>query len=77
MNSVAKKLIIVKANYRKFKMQIAKLKTSDNKDLNNFVSFNRFKVLEDKKIDDKENQHNEHEDLISYSAGQPHNFDRV
>ena len=33
----------------------AKLKTSDNKDLNNPASLNRFKILEDKKIDDKEN----------------------
>ena len=28
-----------------------KPKTSDNKDLNNFVSFNCFKVLEEKEID--------------------------
>ena len=55
----------------------AKLKTSDNKDLSNFASFNCFKILEDKETDDKENQHNEHEDLISHSTGQPQNSDRV
>ena len=33
----------------------AKLKTSDNKDLNNFASLHRFKILEDKEIDYKEN----------------------
>ena len=55
----------------------AKLKTSDNKDLNNPASLNRFKILEDKKIDDKENQHNEHEDSISHSTGQPQDTDRV
>ena len=55
----------------------AKLKTSDNKNLNNFASPNRFKKLEDKEIDDKENQHNKHEDLISHSAGQPQNSNSV
>ena len=34
-------------------------------------------MLEDKEMDDKENQHNELEDLISHSAGQPKNSDRV
>ena len=29
----------------------AKLKTLDNKDLNDFVSLNRFKVIEEKEID--------------------------
>ena len=38
------------------------------KDLNNVVSLNQFKVLEEKKIDWKENQHNEQKDLISPSA---------
>ena len=55
----------------------AKLKTSDNKNLNNPTSLNRFKILEDKEIDDKENQHNEHEDSISHSTGQPQDTDRV
>ena len=45
-----------------------KPKTSDNKDLNNFVSFNCFKVLEEKEIDEKENKHDEQEDLISRSV---------
>lgn len=44
----------------------AKLKISDNKDLNNFVTLNRFKVPEEKAID-KKNQHGEEEDLISRS----------
>ena len=39
-----------------------KLKMSDNKDLSNFASLNRFKILVDKETDDKENQYNEHED---------------
>ena len=51
----------------------AKLKTSDNKDLKNFASLNRFTILEDKEIDDNENQHNE----LEYSVGQPQNNDRV
>ena len=34
-------------------------------------------MLEDKEIDDKENQYSEHEDLISYSAGELQNSDRV
>ena len=54
-----------------------KLKTSDIKDLRKFASLNRFKILEDKEIDDKENQHNEREDFISHAAGQPQNSDRV
>ena len=53
------------------------MKTSDNKDLSNFASLNRLKILEDKEMDDKENQHNEQEDLISQSADQPQNSDRV
>ena len=53
------------------------MKTSDNKDLSNFASLNRLKILEDKEMDDKENQHNEQEDLISWSADQPQNSDRV
>ena len=57
--------------------KLAKLKTSDNKNLNNFAYLNRFKILEDKEIDDKENQHNKHEDLISHSAGQPQNSNSV
>ena len=52
----------------------AKLRTSDDKDLNNFASLNHFKILEDKEIDDKENQHNKLEDSISHSAGQPRNI---
>ena len=55
----------------------AKLKTSDNKDLNNFASLHRFKILEDKEIDYKENQNNEHENSTSHSACQPYNSDRV
>ena len=54
-----------------------KFKTSDIKDLRKFASLNRFKILEDKEIDDKENQHNEREDFISHAAGQPQNSDRV
>ena len=42
-----------------------------HKDLNNFASLNRFKILHDKEIDDKKAQHNEHKDSISHSAGQP------
>ena len=42
-----------------------------------YVNINRFKILEDKEIDDKENQHNEHEDSISHSAGQPQNSNSV
>ena len=45
-----------------------KPKTSDNNDLNNFVSFNCFKVLEENEIDEKENKHDEQEDLISRSV---------
>ena len=36
-----------------------------------------FKVLEEKEIDEKENQHDEQGDLISCSADQPQNRDRV
>ena len=43
----------------------AKIETSDNKDLNNFLSLNCFKVLKEKKIDEKEKQHDEQENLIS------------
>ena len=57
--------------------KIAKLKTSGNKDLNNFASLNRFKIIEDKEIDGKENQRNEHEDSISRSAGQTKNSKSV
>ena len=41
------------------------------------MSLNRFKALEYKEIDDKENQHNEHKDLVSHSPGQPQDRDRV
>ena len=54
-----------------------KLKTSNSKDLNNFASLNSFKILEDKVVEDQENQHNEHKDLISHSACQSQNSDRV
>ena len=33
----------------------AKLKTLESKDLNNLVPFNRFRVVEEKEIDEKEN----------------------
>ena len=41
------------------------------------MSLNRFKALEYKELDDKENQHNEHEDLVSHSPSQPQDRDRV
>ena len=55
MNSVAKALSL----------------SSDSKELNNFASLNHFIILEGRKIDDKEKQHNKHEDLISHSADKP------
>ena len=59
------------------KKKTAKLKTSDIKDLRKFASLNRFKIVDDKETDDKENQHNELEDFISHAAGRPQNRDRV
>ena len=77
ISKIKKITIVIKLKNLSHPKKTAKLKTSDNKDLNNPASLNRFKILEDKEIDDKENQHNEHEDSISHSTGQPQDTDRV